>query len=245
VLSSDSASTKWAYQTVAVDASRFYEFAASLKPDGGVESASLRISWYASGDESGSALETTDSTSKVAGPAASYESVTTGSVAPPSSARSARLRVMLAPSGDAAATLYFDDVSFAEAAAPSATPQPSASPTSTSKPSLTDTPKAATRTPAPGKSATVRAAKTQQAIAAVPADDPDSWDVTGTPDAALSLSEVDSARRAKSPAEGAAPLDLAEESSDGGSGVPIVWLIGAGMLIVGLAGAYLQEKRRR
>ncbi len=247
VLSSDSASTKWAYETVAVAPASYYEFSASLKPDGGVASAYLRISWYASGDGSGSALDTTDSTDKVAGPSLSYQTVTTGAVTPPGGAHSARLRVMLSPDGGSNATLYFDNVAFGEAAPPTATPQPTASPTSTTKAAtVTATLKPATKTPTPRNSATARVAKTQQAVAAAQATDaPDSWDVTGTPESAVKVSAVDSARQASPPEDGGAPLDVVETKGGGGSGVPVVWLIGAGMLVVGLAGAYVQERRHR
>ncbi len=249
VLSSESASTKWAYETVAVDPGSYYEFSASLKPDDGVASAYLRVSWYAAGDGSGSALDTTDSTEKIAGPSASYQSVTTGAVAPPSSAHSARLRVMLSPAGAGSATLYFDDVSFGVTAAPTATPQPTATPTSTSKAATaTATPKPPTRTPAARNSTTARVEKTQQAVAAAKAvAQPDSWDVTATPEGAIKVSAVEAERQAGPPQDDAAPLDVVqpESGSGGGSSVPFVWLIGAGMLVVGLTGAYVQERRRR
>lgn len=247
VLSSGTASTKWAYQTVAVDPARYYEFAGSLRPDGGVASAFLRISWYASADGSGSALSTTDSIGDVSGPSGSYETVTTGPVQPPEDAHTARVRVMLAPVSDAPANLLMDNFSFGVTAAPTATPRATASPTGTSKASATGTPSKTasvtpTKTPTPRNSATAQAVKTQQAAAA--ADEPDSWDVSPTPGSISNLiAEVSSARKTRPPGDPAAPQEAPPEDG-GGSGVPIVWLVGFGLLVVGLGGAYWQGRRR-
>jgi hypothetical protein len=243
VLTSDTTSTKWAYETVAIDPAKYYEFEASLKPDAGVSSAFLRISWYASGDGSGSAVATADSTSAVSGPAATFEQVSTGPVQPPSNAFSARLRVMLAPAGSGAGNLYFDDVSFGVTAAPPPTPQPTASPTGTKKASATGTPtKTATTSPTPRNSATAKAVKTQQAAEA--SDDPESWDVSPVPGSAKNVSAaVKSVRQVEASAGASGELDQPVEGK-GGSSVPVVWLIGAALLVVGLAGAFVQGRRR-
>lgn len=113
-LSSGTTSTKWAFQIVAIDASRACEFAGHLWADSGVREAYLRISWYASPDGSGEALSTTDSLTRTAGPSGGFVFLTTGPVLPPAGARSARLRAMLAPHSAAPATLYLDDLTFVE-----------------------------------------------------------------------------------------------------------------------------------
>jgi hypothetical protein len=111
-------STKWAFQTVAIDPAATYEFAGHLRTDSGVGAAYLRISWYASGDGSGQALATDDSTSSLGPASGSFVYLTTGPRRPPPTARSARLRVMLAPQGTGQATLHLDDFSFGPATLP-------------------------------------------------------------------------------------------------------------------------------
>lgn len=135
---SDSASTKWVYETVLVDAGATYAFGAWVQDDdGAVDAASLRISWYASGDGSGSAIGSTDSTGELTAPSADYRGLTTGSVAAPPDAHSARVRVLLAPRSAAHATIYIDDATFGPAAAdaaPADEPSPSGAPASADGP---------------------------------------------------------------------------------------------------------------
>ncbi|MPZ50678.1 MAG: hypothetical protein GEU75_15500 [Dehalococcoidia bacterium] len=121
-LTSATTSTKWAYQVVAIDPDRAYELAGYLQADGGVGAAYLRISWYESADGSGSALATDDSTSRISGGGSGFTYLTTGPRTPPPGSRSARVRVMLAPAGAAAATIYMDDVSFGVATLVAAPP---------------------------------------------------------------------------------------------------------------------------
>jgi hypothetical protein len=121
VLRSDSTSTKWAYQTVGVQPGGTYEFSGHLLPGPDVAAAFLRISWYASEDGSGAAIATVDSAARVPGPANAYTHLTTASVRAPDAARSARVRVMLAPVGAGTAVLYMDDLWFGPAAG---TPRP-------------------------------------------------------------------------------------------------------------------------
>ncbi len=114
--SSDSDSTKWAYETVLVDPGSTYAFGAwVLDDDGAVQTASLRISWYASGDGGGSALGSADSTDELTEPSADYRWLTTGGVTAPPEAHSAHVRVLLAPRSGAHATIYIDDASFGPA----------------------------------------------------------------------------------------------------------------------------------
>ncbi len=113
---SDSASTKWIFQTVAVDGGAAYEFSAWIDDnDPAVASAFLRISWYASTDGFGTALTANDSTDRLESPSDAYRWLTTGAVAAPADAHSARLRIMLAPVSVAPARIFADDVAFGPA----------------------------------------------------------------------------------------------------------------------------------
>lgn len=123
-LTSASESTKWAYQTVLVNPGASYAFGAWLRDDDpGVQAAFLRISWYASDDGSGSAIGTADSLAASHIEASTYHELTTGSVAAPSDAHSARLRIMLSPASAAYTAIFIDDASFGPAA-PEARPSP-------------------------------------------------------------------------------------------------------------------------
>jgi hypothetical protein len=123
---SSTAATKWAFQPVRIDASLAYEFKGYLQPESGIVQAFLRISWYTSADASGQAVATDDSTAKLGGASSGFTYLTTGPRTPPANARSARLRVVLAPAGAGSATLYLDDFSFG-VAVPQAGPPPPAS----------------------------------------------------------------------------------------------------------------------
>jgi hypothetical protein len=113
---SESDSTKWVYETVLVDPRATYAFGAwVLDDDAGVAAASLRLSWYASDDGSGSALDSASSTEELTAPSPDYRWLTTGSVAAPQDAHSARVRVLLAPRSTAPATIHIDDASFGPA----------------------------------------------------------------------------------------------------------------------------------
>ena len=110
-LVSNTDSTKWAYQIVRVDPSLWYELAGYVANDSGVSRAYLRISWYASQDGSGSQIATTDSTQAIGG-GTGFVLLSTGSVQPPPSTASARVRIVMTPLGAAPATLFFDDMFF-------------------------------------------------------------------------------------------------------------------------------------
>ncbi len=112
-LESSTASTKWLYQSVAVTPGGAYAFDAwVLDNDPNVASVSLRVSWYASGDGSGSAIGSADSSARLDASDPAYRTLATGSIAAPPAAQSARLRVLLAPVSDAHAAIYVDDASF-------------------------------------------------------------------------------------------------------------------------------------
>jgi len=128
-------STKWVYQTIAVEGGAWYAFEGYVHMnDANVASSFLRISWYASPDGSGTALATCDSTSHLEGQEPDFRYLTTGSVQAPAEARSAKARIMLEPASAASATIFLDDTTFG--AAEPATPTPAA--TSTPEPSPTE-----------------------------------------------------------------------------------------------------------
>jgi hypothetical protein len=128
-LTSSTASTKWAYQPVRIDPAKTYEFQGHVATDGEVE-AYLRVSWYASSDASGSALSSIDSLSRV-GAGSGFTHLTTGAIAPPQDAHSARLRVMLAPASESMASIFMDDFSFGITTAPPSTRTPVPEPAET------------------------------------------------------------------------------------------------------------------
>jgi hypothetical protein len=225
VLTSNTASTKWAYQTVLVDPAHHYEFKGYLQPAAGVANSLLRISWYGTPDGTGEALSTIDSTATVPGGAPGYVWVTTGPVQPPPGARTARTRVLLTPEGAGPAALFMDDLEFITAVPAAATPVPptvaALSPTSTPAPSLAVAP---TRTNALAAVATSSPLPSPEATRVA---DVSSIRVVATPTA---VSEVQGV------------LNEAPPGDDGG--LPLIWLVGAGALVAGLGGAYVQGRRK-
>jgi hypothetical protein len=172
-LFSSTDSTKWAFQTVSVEPADWYEFQAFVYQDGPwVESALLRISWYASDDGSGSAVASVDSTDALVAGSAGFRPLSTGPVMAPPGVHSAKVRILMRPIDETSAAIYIDDVSFEESVAPvpptevipvatsttsptaeptstvPATAQPTATPTNTSRPTGTPRP-ADTATPVP------------------------------------------------------------------------------------------------
>jgi len=114
LLQSSTESTKWLYQPVRVSGGASYSFDAwILLNDPSVSSSWLRISWYAAGDATGEALDTSDSIDRLDAASDEWRRLTTGSVTAPAGAASAKLRVMLQPVSGATAALYVDDASFA------------------------------------------------------------------------------------------------------------------------------------
>ncbi|MEX0684137.1 MAG: hypothetical protein WD472_11875 [Dehalococcoidia bacterium] len=157
-LQSQTTSTKWAYQAVTVQGGLYYQASVYASFTGSaVDSAFLRVSWYASADGSGEAISSSDS-HLLDSPLAVYRQISTDAVQAPGAARSARIRLMLRPTSATAAVAYFDDASFAETeepvAVPTATPTPAASlaqtpfHTGTTKPTTTPKP-AQTASPTP------------------------------------------------------------------------------------------------
>ncbi|MYE46597.1 MAG: hypothetical protein F4X25_07565 [Chloroflexi bacterium] len=139
LLTSRGAATAWLHQSVRVEGGRWYQASGRLRGGPNAAAAVIRVAWYASDDASGPQLSATDSVT-LEGASDSFVPVSTGAVLAPGDARSAQLRIMLRPLGEAPATLHADDVAFtrtapppapavdvAEAAAPTpeATPEPS------------------------------------------------------------------------------------------------------------------------
>lgn len=123
-LISATGSTKWMFQTVQIEPAAGYEFSAWLsQADPGIASAFLRISWYESADGSGRAISTDDSTARLDTPAPEWRWLTTGPVAAPANAHSARLRIVMSPMSSSTVSLFIDDASFGPA---EAQPRPSA-----------------------------------------------------------------------------------------------------------------------
>jgi hypothetical protein len=168
-LTSASNSTKWVYQTVVIDPLSGYEFSGWLKPQGAIRGAYLRISWYASLDGSGRALATDDSTARLSQAVNDFAFFTTGPVAPPPGARSARVRAMLGPYEGAFATLLMDDFAFLPTGPASALLKPKETAVdedeedAVEEPEPTPRPKAtpaATRTPRPAQASVAAANET-------------------------------------------------------------------------------------
>ena len=122
-------STKWAFQTVAVQAGKAYVLSGyALKNDANVAAAYLRLSWYASSDGSGTAIDIVDSTTRLTDDSPDFRFLTSGPVAAPAEAASAKVRLMLDPLSETEGTVYFDAISFGETTMPPdlvETPQPS------------------------------------------------------------------------------------------------------------------------
>jgi len=127
--SSETDSTKWAYQIVTVEAGKAYVLSAyALKDDPAVAAAYLRVSWYASSDGSGQAIDIVDSTERLTDDAPEFRFLTTGAVVAPAEAASAKARLMLDPASEAPGAVYFDVVTFEETAPPEPVLSPTATP---------------------------------------------------------------------------------------------------------------------
>jgi hypothetical protein len=112
-------STKWAFQTVAVQGGESYILSGyALKNDANVEAAYLRLSWYASSDGSGTAIDSVDSTTCLTDDSPEFRFLTSGPVVAPAEAASANVRLMLDPGSEAEGTVYFDAISFGETSMP-------------------------------------------------------------------------------------------------------------------------------
>ena len=114
-LSSQTSSTKWAYQTVSVAGGAHYEASVDAYAGEDTVAAFVRVSWYASADGSGPALSSVDSTDSVTPADGSFRKLATAAVQAPAGAASAKFRLMLRPLSDQHAVAYFDSASFSPA----------------------------------------------------------------------------------------------------------------------------------
>jgi len=128
-LRSETTSTKWVYQIVTVQGGKAYVLSGyALKDDPAVAAAYLRISWYASPDGSGRAIDSADSTERLTDDSSEFRFLTTGAVVAPAEAASAKARLMLDPVSEAPGAVYFDVVTFEETAPPEPVLSPTATP---------------------------------------------------------------------------------------------------------------------
>ncbi len=109
MLRSETSSTKWAYQTIAVQGGAYYDASVQAFAGPGSESVLLRVSWYASADGSGQAISSTDSPEGAPEGDTGFRELTTGAVRAPPGAQSAKVRLILRPLSEAPAEAYFDD----------------------------------------------------------------------------------------------------------------------------------------
>jgi hypothetical protein len=126
---SQTTSTKWVFQTVAVQGGEAYVLSGyALKDDVNVNAAYLRVSWYASPDGSGGAIDIVDSTTRLADDAPYFRFLTTDPVLAPVEAATAKVRLMLDPVSESEGRVYFDAISFEETTMPPPTQTPVPSP---------------------------------------------------------------------------------------------------------------------
>lgn len=126
-LTSETSSTKWAYQSISVRGGAYYVasvYAAQRNAAPG--QLFLRISWYRTPDATGEAIASDDS--PVVSQNGAFSQLITDPAEAPVDARSARMRLMFRPADASTATAYFDDATFIEVDAPVDTPAPTATP---------------------------------------------------------------------------------------------------------------------
>ncbi len=114
MLRSETSSTKWAYQTIAVQGGAYYDASVQAFAGPGSESVLLRVSWYASADGSGQAIDSTDSSKDTHPDDGGFRRLAAGPVQAPSGAQTAKVRLMLRPLSEARAEAYFDDARFGQ-----------------------------------------------------------------------------------------------------------------------------------
>ena len=117
-ISSQTSSTKWAYEAINVTPGAYYAADAWAMNAAVGDTLLLRLSWYVSEDTSGSAIDSADSLSTVSGDSIGFRQLSTGPVQAPANARSVRVRLLLEPASTPPTRAFFDAVSFRETAGP-------------------------------------------------------------------------------------------------------------------------------
>ncbi|MEO8458496.1 MAG: hypothetical protein ABI559_11885, partial [Chloroflexota bacterium] len=115
-LLSDTVTTKWAYQTVVVEPAAWYDAEVWAMNQSAADTLFLRVSWYASPDGDGPAIDSADSTADLTGAAPGFRQLSTGAIQAPAGAHSARVRLLLQPGATTETAAFFDDVAFGPAA---------------------------------------------------------------------------------------------------------------------------------
>ncbi|MBI2910426.1 MAG: hypothetical protein HYX92_22505, partial [Chloroflexi bacterium] len=170
-LTSNGATAKWIYQTVPVSANATYLLEGyASNPNGAAVEVRLRVSFYASADGTGEELVHSDA---LGSSTAEWAELTVSAKAPAASA-SARIKAMLMPASEAAAIVYFDDLSLIKTAdapppLPAPLPAPPAVPTRTPVPRPTPT---FTPTPVPERIVNHNLEEAKNGI-------PDGWETFG------------------------------------------------------------------
>lgn len=124
----------------------------------------IRVAWYSSSDGSGSQLST-PSDSNQGAVSDDWAELKTGVIQAPSSANSAKFRLVLtSKSAGTLASVFFDNVSFEEAVAPTSTLTPTPAPQNTQTPTPT-------KSPAPASNAASATPKSSTPVPSVLFDD--------------------------------------------------------------------------
>ena len=117
-ITSDTAATKWVYQSVQASPGAYYRATAWAMNTASSDELILRVSWYPTSNGSGSAISDVDSSGTVRGAPAGFRLLDTGAIRAPGGAHSARIRLLLRPASTQTTHAFFDDASFAPTSAP-------------------------------------------------------------------------------------------------------------------------------
>jgi hypothetical protein len=120
-ITSDTAATKWVYQSVQVSPGAYYRATAWAMNAASGDDLILRVSWYPTSNGSGSATSDVDSLATVSGAPAGFRLLDTGAVRAPSGAHAARIRLLLRPASVQTTHAFFDDVRLTPTSAPPGT----------------------------------------------------------------------------------------------------------------------------
>lgn len=128
--------------------------------DTNVSSYFIRVAWYASTDGSGSQLSSPNDSNSSTTINGDWVLLTTDAIQAPSTANSAKIRLVLTSvSSGQIAYVYFDDTLFEESIVPTSTPTLTPSPTNTPTPTATPT-----RTPTPTSTPTLKPSPTKELL---------------------------------------------------------------------------------